>query len=177
MQRVLGEARGQALVFHGFTDYMRDYDMIVFRMTDAQEGVPARHVRYRFTHCMLAMVESGLPTKTLLASLDDDLLEPPTGPVDGFPWGVRWQRFEPGATLIKGSRSARKWSGALKIPMHEVRINVDAHSMTLVFSDLIVSDVPSGYRPFVVGSDEQDVPPAPTGPDSAPGEDGVSPSD
>jgi hypothetical protein len=163
----LEAARGEALVFHGFTDYMRDYDLIVFRMKEAQAGRPARHVRYRFTHCVLAQVESGLPTKALRASLGDELLEPPSGPVDGFPWGARWQRFEPGAQLIKGSRAARKWGSELKIPMHEVRINVDAHSITLVFSDLVVAEAPTGYRPFVVGTDEQDVPPEASPPESA----------
>jgi len=30
IQKALDDIRGEALVFHGFTDYMRDYDLIVF---------------------------------------------------------------------------------------------------------------------------------------------------
>ena len=48
IQKALDDIRGEALVFHGFTDYMRDYDLIVFRISEAQAGHPARHVRYLF---------------------------------------------------------------------------------------------------------------------------------
>jgi hypothetical protein len=42
----------------------------------------------------------------------------------------------------------RRWWEALGIDLHEVRIETDVHRLTLVFSDLRVSEVPTGYAPF-----------------------------
>ena len=96
IQKALDDIRGEALVFHGFTDYMRDYDLIVFRISDAQAGHPARHVRYRFTHCVSATVEPGLPRDLLKASTDDRLIQmTPSAGVDGFVWGRGGNRSSP----------------------------------------------------------------------------------
>ena len=158
IQKALDDIRGEALVFHGFTDYMRDYDLIVFRISEAQAGRAARHLRYRFTHCMSATVETGLPRDLLQVSVDDRLIEmTPTAGVEGFVWGARWQPFYPGGLAIRGSRLAKRWKKSMGITMSEVRIQAGAHNLTLIFSDLVVSEVPPGYTPFAVGSDEQPV--------------------
>jgi hypothetical protein len=161
IQKALDDIRGEALVFHGFTDYMRDYDLIVFRISEAQAGHAARHMRYRFTHCVSATIETGLPRDLLKASVDDRLIEmTPSAGVEGFVWGARWQPFYPGGVAIRGSRLARRWKKSMGITMHEVRIQAGAHNLTLMFSDLVVTDVPPGYAPFAVGSDDQPVGPS-----------------
>jgi hypothetical protein len=35
----------QALVFHGFTDYMRDYDVFVYATADPRTGIPSVYLR------------------------------------------------------------------------------------------------------------------------------------
>lgn len=86
----------QALVFHGFTDYKRDYDL------------------------------------------------------DGFVWGVKWHSLYPGLTLVADSERTGAWSNALGIPFHEATIQTEAHDISLLFSDLVVSAVQPGWSPFVI---------------------------
>ncbi|GAB2813796.1 hypothetical protein GCM10027073_52610 [Streptomyces chlorus] len=46
------------------------------------------------------------------------------------------------------SEATRRWAQAVGIDFHEVRIETNAHRLTLLFSDLQVSEVPDGYAPF-----------------------------
>ncbi|WP_185949204.1 hypothetical protein [Microbispora sp. KK1-11] len=48
------------------------------------------------------------------------------------------------------SQQAREWSEALGIDFHEVRFETSGHDITLVFSDLQVTELPIGYTPFTV---------------------------
>ncbi|MFF7725799.1 hypothetical protein [Streptomyces sp. NPDC008001] len=83
-------------------------------------------------------------------SLDDRLIESKTGvDLDGYVWGVKWPSLYPGARLLPGSEATRRWSNALGVDFHEVRMETNAHNLTLLFSDLQVSEVPVGYAPFV----------------------------
>jgi hypothetical protein len=49
----------------------------------------------------------------------------------------------PGATLVADSPIARDWATAVGIDFHKVRIETDAHDLTLVFSDLRVENLSS----------------------------------
>jgi hypothetical protein len=51
----------QAVQFHGFADYMRDYDVFIYATVDPRTGIRPRHLRYRFTRCVRAAVTSALP--------------------------------------------------------------------------------------------------------------------
>jgi hypothetical protein len=62
---------------------------------------------------------------------------------------VEWHCLYPGATILPESEATRRWSKALWIDFHEVRIETDAHNLTLLISDLQVSEVQAGYAPFV----------------------------
>lgn len=62
---------------------------------------------------------------------------------------MKWHCLYPGATLPSSSEATRRWSNALGIDFHEVRIETNAHNLTLVFSDLEVTEIPVGYAPFV----------------------------
>jgi hypothetical protein len=55
----------------------------------------------------------------------------------------------PGARLLPRSDVARRWSGSLGLDFHDVVIETNAHRLTLVFSDLRVSEVLVGWAPFV----------------------------
>ncbi|WP_206051056.1 hypothetical protein [Nocardioides speluncae] len=53
-------------------------------------------------------------------------------------------------TLVAKSAEASAWSRDLGIPFHEVTIETNAHQISLVFSDLIVTTTELGDTPFVV---------------------------
>ncbi|MFE5720793.1 hypothetical protein ACFQ7P_20230 [Streptomyces erythrochromogenes] len=82
--------------------------------------------------------------------MDDRLLDRETAAPGrgGYVWGVKYHEMY-GAELRPGSEAARRWSKAVGIDFHEVHIETNAHDLTLLFSDLEVSEVPVGYAPFV----------------------------
>jgi hypothetical protein len=142
LQQSLDGISDQALVRHGFTAYMRDYELMVYRPSDPRSGIPPDQLRYLFRHCVVADVRSALRPETWRCSFDDRLTDHSTGvDLDGFVWGVNWQSLYPGATLIPDSDRARHWSETLGIDFHEVRIEANAHDLTLVFSDLQVTQI------------------------------------
>jgi hypothetical protein len=65
----------QALVFHGFTDYMRDYDILVYAAADPRTEIAPKYLRYRFKHCVRASVNSVVTPQTWSRSLDDRLVD------------------------------------------------------------------------------------------------------
>jgi hypothetical protein len=54
LQRVLDEMFDHALIYHGYADYMRDYELIVYMAADPRTGIPPAHYRYVFRHCVEA---------------------------------------------------------------------------------------------------------------------------
>ncbi|PZG10933.1 hypothetical protein C1I95_27705 [Micromonospora craterilacus] len=152
--RALDDVYDQALVYHGFTDYMRDYEAIVYATADPRTGVAPKHLRYLFRYCVEARCQTSVAPATWRESLDDRLIDYKTGvDLDGYVWGVKWQSLYPGAKILEESPAARSWAEAIGLEFHEVRIQTNAHDLTLVFSDLQVSDLPPGYRPFAVDQD------------------------
>ncbi|MFI6744291.1 hypothetical protein ACIBI9_66520 [Nonomuraea sp. NPDC050451] len=102
---------------------------------------------YLFRHCVQAHCATTVPADTWRGSLDDRLITYETGAgLDGYLWGVNWQMLYPGATLITDSPTARHWATTIGIDFHEVRIQTNAHDLTLVFSDLGIEELPSGSR-------------------------------
>ncbi|MFF2197013.1 hypothetical protein [Streptomyces sp. NPDC058157] len=150
LEQMLDETFDHAVVHHGYTNYMRDYEVIVYATADPRTGSAPSHLRYLFRHCVEARCETSVAAETWRISLDDRLIDHETGvDLDGYVWGVKWQVMYPGAGLLPESEAARRWSKALGIDFHEVRIEANAHNVTLLFSDLQVSEVPVGYAPFV----------------------------
>lgn len=145
------EVFDQAVVFHGFTDFMRDYDVIIYATADSRTGIPPEHVRYRFTKCVQANAVTAVRPDVWAQSLDDLLTDYSTGvEMDGYVWGVKWQALYPGMKLIEDSAVATKWSGALGIPFHEARIETNGHNLSLVFSELDVVPLDQGWSPFTI---------------------------
>lgn len=149
MQKVLDEVFDHALVFHGFTPYMRDYELIVYLSADPRSGVEPSHRRLLFTKCVRATVTTSLTEEIWSRSLDDRLIDYDTGvELDGYVWGVNWQLLYPGGSVIDGSHDAAHWSQSLDETFHEVRIETNGHNLDLVFVDLIAETVQPGYAPF-----------------------------
>ncbi|MGI5250082.1 HalD/BesD family halogenase [Actinacidiphila glaucinigra] len=149
LERLLDEAFDHAVVHHGYTDYMRDYEVIVYMTADPRTGIEPVYRRYLFRFCVEARCESSVPPETWRASLDDRLIDYETGAdLDGYVWGVKCHCMYPGASILPESEAARRWSRATGLDFHEVCIETNAHRLTLLFSDLRVSEVPTGYAPF-----------------------------
>ncbi|MFI6815676.1 hypothetical protein ACIBG7_24950 [Nonomuraea sp. NPDC050328] len=60
LQAALDEIFDFALVHHGFTDYMRDYEAHIFIPATPTHEAPVR-LRYRSTHCTQANVTTAAP--------------------------------------------------------------------------------------------------------------------
>lgn len=145
------EVFDQAVALHGFADYKRDYDVYVYATAASPKRIATKHLRYRFKHCVRASTTSALPPKVWARSLDDRLVDYAQGrELDGHVWGVKWQELYPGMQLISDSADAQRWSSELGIAFHEAVIETNVHNTSLVFSDLIVEVVTSGYAPFIV---------------------------
>ncbi|WP_106396890.1 YxiG-like protein [Actinocorallia populi] len=149
LQRALDEIFDGAVGHHGFVDYMRDYEVIVHVTADPSTGIPPADLRYLFRYCVHARCETTVSPEIWARSLDDRLTDYATGvDLDGYVWGVKWHSLYPGATIVADSPPARRWTAALGIDFHEVRIETNAHDLTLVFSDLQVTRITeAGERP------------------------------
>jgi hypothetical protein len=152
IQAALEDLFDQALVFHGFTDYMRDYELITYSVADPKTGIAPSFDSYLFRYCVEATITSALKPGTWADSLDEGLVDYETGKdLRGFVWGVKWQTLYPGATLSPQSETAAEWARAVGIPFHEAVIEGNGHKIVLIFSDLVVSrGLQAGYSPFTV---------------------------
>jgi len=151
----LDELFDRHLLFHGFTAYMRDYELVVYESVDPRSGLAPRHLRFLFRFCTEAEVHSRLAPKVWASSTDDQLLRTHdvTRESTGYAWGVEAQELYPGATIAENSNRARSWREKVGLSFYEVRIEANAHVIHLVFSDLVVTEVTEGYRPHEVKRD------------------------
>lgn len=157
IQAAFDEIFDQAIVFHGFTDYMRDYEVLIYVTADTRAGIAPEHLRYRFKHCVRALTTSALPPRTWRHSLDERLVSYEQGrDLAGYVWGVRWQALYPGMSLVEDSAEARQWSRDLGLPFYEALIETNCHNVSLIFADLVVDVMAAGYAPFVVPGDGSD---------------------
>lgn len=149
LEQALEEAFDHAVVHHGFTDYMRDYEVIMYMTADPRTGIAPAHHRYLFRYCVEADCRTTLQPATWRNSLDDRLIHYETGAdLDGYVWGVKWHGLYPGAQIVTDSARAQAWTKALGIDFHEVSLTTNAHALTLVFSDLQVSELEPDYSPW-----------------------------
>ena len=126
LQNQLDEVFDQALIYHGYRDYMRDYEMVVYCTADPSTGIPPANVRLLFQHCVVAEVETAVPAAVWERSLDNRLIDYVTGlTFDGYVWGVKYQVLYPGPSVVAASERAERWSEELAIAFHEVRIETN----------------------------------------------------
>jgi hypothetical protein len=155
----------QAIVFHAYTDYMRDYEIITYAAAAVSTGIAPQYDRYVFRNCVEADVSTTVTPNVWTRSLDDRLIDHQTGKdLDGYVWGVKWHCLYPGGKIVANSERAQRWSELFGIGFHEARIETNAHEISLVFSDLEVTKVEPGYAPYVVDGENHYIPPTPLSP-------------
>ena len=110
-------------LFHGFADYLRDYEVFIYATADPRAGIRPEHLRYRFTHCVRVSAASAVPPEVWKRSLDERLDDYEQGrDLDGYVWGVKWQVLYPGMKLVPDPAEAQRWSRELGLPFHEAAI-------------------------------------------------------
>lgn len=151
LQQALDEALDRAVVYHGFTGYMRDYEVIMYMTADPRTGIAPAHLRYLFRYCVEADCRTTVRPEIWHDSLDDRLIDYETGvDLDGYVWGVKWHALWPGGQIVADSARAAAWTAAIGIDFHEVSLPTNAHELNLVFSDLQVNELEPGYQPWSV---------------------------
>jgi hypothetical protein len=107
LRQALDTVLDQALVYHAYTDYMRDYEMILYLTADPATGVQPVYLRYLFRYCVEVRTRTSVRRDVWRESLDDRLLGDP-GTIDqgGYVWGVKWQCLYPGGTIVPDSQRA-----------------------------------------------------------------------
>jgi hypothetical protein len=140
-----------AIVRHGFAPYMRDYEVEVVALAAVPNGSRSyQEGRYRFvfTHCVVADVQTSVRDDVWPRSWADVFIDyaawEAAGCPDGYVWGVNDMAAYPGARYLPESPTAAEWSRRLGRPMHEVRIETNAHNLTLVFHELRVHRTDEG---------------------------------
>jgi hypothetical protein len=103
-------------------------------------------------------VTSALSPQVWSQSLDERLVDhDQSRDLDGYVWGVKWQNLYPGMKLMEESADAQQWSRDLGLPFYEATIESNGHNISLVFADLVVDVIGSGYATFVVPSSGPDL--------------------
>jgi hypothetical protein len=138
-----------AIVRHGFTDYMRDYEIIVA----ARNGPPNTDVhKYQFIGCVEAHYQTKLNGGFAKSLSDEFVYSGPDYPdkddPDGFIWGVRFADAYPGIEYLENGERAEYWSGLMGGKMHEITVETNAYLLRLVFADVRYAFV--GNEPEVV---------------------------
>lgn len=133
------------IIRHGFVPYMRDYEVEAVAMAAAPDGSRAYtegRYRFRFSHCVVADAVTAVRDDVWQRSWDELYTDygswEAAGCPEGYVWGVNEMTVYPGATYDPDSARAAEWSRRLGRPMHEVRIETNAHDLTLVFHSVRV---------------------------------------
>jgi hypothetical protein len=140
-----------AMMRHGFTTYMRDYDVVVELPALRPDGdgsyIEARY-RYRFTHCVEAIVKTKLRPDLWRQSWSDAFIDfaawEKAGEPSGLVWGVECAEAYPGVEYVERSGSAGAWTEQVGKPMHAIRIETNAYVIELVCHDLLVARLAVG---------------------------------
>ncbi|MEZ5179019.1 MAG: hypothetical protein R2746_12320 [Acidimicrobiales bacterium] len=108
-------------------------------------------MRWLFTCCVQATATTAWTPEIWRRSLDDRLIDYDRSvDLDGYVWGVKWQRLYPRHAWSQ-SRPQRRLGPKRRVAFHEVTIETNGHDLSLVFADLEVwTDVPAGHVPFAI---------------------------
>jgi hypothetical protein len=92
IKQALDAVFDQAIVFHGFADCMRDYELVVWATADPRTAISPEHLSYTFQHCVRATVTSAVRPDVWARSLDDRLTDHEMGvEFYGYVSDVKWQ--------------------------------------------------------------------------------------
>lgn len=154
IERLLEEMFDCALTYHGYTRYVRDYEMVMYQSVDPNPkyGLVPRHLRFVFRICPEVSVSSLVRPDVWSRSLDDALIHDHdvTSDSAGFIWGVNCQILYPGANVVPDSARAAEWSEKIGIPFREVRVTGNAQEIAVIFSELAVEENEAGCAPHLV---------------------------
>lgn len=152
LRELLDELDDRELTFHAFTREMRDYELVVYESPDPRSGFKPRHRRFAFEMCTEVAARSRVLPRVWARSTSEELLTTRDVGMDsvGYTWGTCCQNLYPGATLVEHSERAAYWERETGIPFHEVTIEASAHMLRIIFSRLVLTDLPMGYSPYVV---------------------------
>ncbi|MBE8477229.1 YxiG-like protein [Streptomyces justiciae] len=146
LAEALDQIEDSAVVHHGFTDYLRDYEVVAYVTAAPSTGIPPAHLRCLFRYCVEARCETSMVPWLWQKSLDDRLIDHETADgLDGWVWGVKWANLET-AQVLPESDAAHRWAGELGIDFHAVRIETQVHDLSLVFSDLEITELPADWE-------------------------------
>jgi len=127
-----------AVLRHGFTDYMRDYELII----SGRNGPPNTDLhKYQFIGCVEAQYQTNISPDGFVRSLSDQFVYagpdyPGREEPDGFIWGVRYSNAYPGLKYIEEDKHTEYWSERLGRKMHEITLVTEAFTLRLVFADI-----------------------------------------
>jgi len=135
-----------SIVRHGFAPFLRDYDVVA--------KIKKHQFLYRFSHCTSATVTTAVADWIWQESWSDIFTDysawQRAGAPEGYVWGVCFSLAYPGATYVDNSAPAQEWANRLGKPMHEVRIETNAHNLCLIFHDLSVRELREGDEEWVI---------------------------
>jgi hypothetical protein len=146
-----------AIVSHGFTEYLRDYDVVIDVPAALPPEVPIGDTtgsyiqgryRYRFTHCPEVRVSTEVRDEVWQYSWDDVFIDneawEAAGNPEGFVWGVNWADADPGLSYVTDSPLAVSWSERLAQEMHEIAIETNTVALRLVCYALRINQLAVG---------------------------------
>ncbi|MGA7731059.1 MAG: hypothetical protein WCD37_07275 [Chloroflexia bacterium] len=140
-----------AILSHGFTSYIRDYEIVVEASAWYNKDGAGRY-SYCFTHCVHANYNTNVRDDTWRISWSDTYTDyegwKEAGEPEGKVWGVSWAGAYPGLTYLENSEVAHDWSQRLGRAMHEVRIETEVYWLNLVFYDVVIRKI-GGETPIL----------------------------
>ncbi len=133
-----------AILGHGYTDYMRDYDILVEANWNNNKG----RFLYRFSHCVDVNLKTRLADENWRTSWDNLFIDyekwQMAGEPDGFLWGVKWSMAYPGLEFDDEALDVKDWSSRLEKEMHAVIIETNVFLLRLVFHGVKVKKLEDG---------------------------------
>ena len=127
-----------SILKHGFTAYMRDYEIVAQLFHGEDQGVYS----YLFRGCVETHYESSIPEGAFL--IDDRLIFEGSQTEEqsvGFCWAVNSAEVYPGWRYVADSERALTWSRKTGQEMHEVVIETNVYKLSLVFNSLAVENI------------------------------------
>jgi hypothetical protein len=136
-----------ALLYHAYKEYMRDYELVI----ESHVGPAPRGIySYLFKYCVEVAVRTTVPDAVYQRSLDDIHLDHQRAKsLHGYDWGVKWSQIWEGWDIQADSPKAKDWSERIGIPFYEVTIETNAVFITLIFSELQVTQLSDQIDPGI----------------------------
>src|SRR5687767_6933815 len=84
IQAAFDDVFDQAVVFHGYANYMRDYE-VLSSLLPISTGIQPQHLRYRFKNCVRVTATTALSAQIWRVSLNERLVDYAQGrDLDGY---------------------------------------------------------------------------------------------